>query len=427
MSGLALRKNAIWSIAGSCAQQASNLLLLVAISRLLGTEALGQFSYAIALCSPVIAFSTLGLRNLQVIESSSRFSHFDFRRVQFISSLIAIISITVIALLLGKRGQGLLAITIVSASQAITSQTDTVLASFQKLRRMDIVAQCRAITAIAVLPACFAVAITSTSLPWVLVTMLAVRLASLYAFTTRWLELLDPNTAGRPACWSRVGKLAFSSIPIATMTGVMTLDVSIPSLALDHYIGSTELAYYMVISTICLPIPFVLSSLLQASLPYLGMEPKTRWQIINRMLRYLSLLTIAGIAFVHFAGTMILQFFLGAAYSPIENELTVSFIVGFASVSATIFGYALLAKQLYRLSLIYSVVACLLTAILAAWLIPTWGLMGAVVAPLGGKLILALLAVGTLLRLDSIDRGGASASADDQLPTNASPISSQPS
>lgn len=427
MSGLALRKNAIWSIAGSCAQQVSNLLLLVVISRLLGTDALGQFSYAIALCSPFIAFSTLGLRNLQVIESSTRFSHYDFRRVQFISSLIAISSITLIALVLGKWGQGLLAITIVSASQAITSQTDTVLASFQKLRRMDIVAQCRAFTAVAVLPACVVVAIATTSLPWVLVTMVLVRLAALYAFTTRWLKLLEPSTAGRPASWRRVGKLAFSSIPIATMTGVITFDVSIPSLALDHFLGSTELAYYMVISTICLPVPFVLSSLLQASLPYLGMEPRARWQILNRMIKYLSLLTVAALVFVYFTGTLLLKLFLGEAYAPIETELMVSFMVSFASVSATIFSYALLAKQFYRLCLIYSVLACLLTAVLSAWLIPTSGLMGAVVAPLGGRLLLALLVVGTLLRLDSIEQGPFIASADDQSTPDPPPISSQPS
>ncbi len=406
MSGLALRRNAFWSILGSCAQQVSNLLLLIAISRMLGGESLGKFSYAIAICSPIIALSTLGLRNLQVVESSERFSHYDFRRVQLIASLVAIVAINLTGWIIGKRNEALIAILLVSVSQAVTSQLDTVLACFQKLRRMDIVAQCRTFTAIGVLPVCISVAVLTRSLTSVLSSLVVVRLVSFFVYSGSWLKSLDPTSAGRPASWKRSRELAFSSTHIAAMTGVATLEVAIPSLALDYFQGATVLGHYMVICTIYLPIPFVINSILQASLPYLGSNLRESDSIVSRVITYLFALTLLGIAFVFVAGTPVLKLFLGDSYVPVEKQLALVFVVSFFSVTATVLMHSLIARQMYRLCFIYSTASCSATALIAILLVPAYGLSGAVLAPLVGKIVAIALSLIVRGKLKQFSQDG---------------------
>ncbi len=403
MSTPSLRENAIWSLAGSGALQLSNLLVLLAISRLLGTEALGNFSYAIALCAPIIAFSTLGLRNLQVIESSERYCNDDFRRVQFIASLVAVSTILILANLSGRHGEALLTIFSVALSQAVSSQMDTLFAFFQKVRRMDVAARCRIANAVVVLPTCLVVAYTTRSLVAVVIAMIMVRFLSMYLHVEKWLHALESVERFQQASWERIQRLAFSSIPIAAMTGVVTLDVSIPSLFLDKVAGPTVLGHFMIVSTICLPVSFVLSSILQASLPYLSGDSASRSKIANRLIACVGVLSTSAFLVIYFFGSELLKLFLGQGYVPIERQLMISLGVGFVSLVATILSYSLLAKRAYRVCLLFSALGCVSTFICSYVFVPRWFLTGAILAPLVGKIICIVLASAALQKFNSME------------------------
>lgn len=403
MSEPRLRMNAVWSVIGSGALQLSNLLVLLGIARLLGTESLGNFSYAIAICSPVIAFSTLGLRNLQVIEPSSRFCNDDYRRVQLIASIIAIAIISLIAVFSGRQGQALLAIIAVAVSQAISSQVDTLYAYFQKLRRLDIAARCRVINAVLMLPACLLAAYLARNLVAVVVSMLVVRWLTMRFYVDKCLHALDPDEFSRPAAWKRTRELASASLPVATMNGISTLDLSIPSLVLDSVDGAVVLGQFMVITTICLPVVFVIGNILQACLPYLSGDNSNRKKVVGGLIVSAGTLSTAAFLIVYFFGTALLAVFLGSDHAPIERQLLMSLAVGLVSLVSIILTYTLLARRQYRLCCLLSFLSCAATLIGSWYLIPRWSLSGAVVSPLAGKVLVIILAIFALQCTHSIE------------------------
>ena len=73
---MSLRKNFFWMISGRIGFAVSQWLVVVFIARLSSPEKLGEFTYAIAVTSPVIMFTELNMRAYMVTDAQEKISIF---------------------------------------------------------------------------------------------------------------------------------------------------------------------------------------------------------------------------------------------------------------------------------------------------------------------------------------------------------------
>lgn len=81
----------LWMLAGRIAFSFAQWLIVVVISQMLGAEALGSYSYALAVCGPVFVFSQLNLANYLATDARSEFSVADYVQTRIVTSVIALL------------------------------------------------------------------------------------------------------------------------------------------------------------------------------------------------------------------------------------------------------------------------------------------------------------------------------------------------
>jgi len=387
-----MRANALWAVFGNSAYQASQLLSVLIIARILGTETLGFFSLALAVCTPITSLSTLGLRNLQVVDVENRFDLSDFRRVQLFTSAIGVVFALAAASFIENTEVALIIIAAVYLSQAINSQRDTFLAYFQKSRRMDLVACSRLAGSAFSIAACAMAAAVTADLFATILAIAISRLCVMYWYDRPKCLSLGASVATRniSQITAKCRSIILTSIPLGVANGLLALEVSLPRLFLDSALGTNSLGQLTILTTLAMPIPFVMSSASQAILPYLARSGVETSGLVIRLHLLVALLSTLAVALSWHFGTDLLKLFMGKEYFALEHELALAIISGYFAAAASVSSYAFIARKRFAATLVLN--TCSFTAVLACSyaLIPDMGLTGSLIASMAGRLVVLI-------------------------------------
>ncbi len=140
LSPLSLKVNFAWTFLSNVLVAACQLGLLTLLLREAGDEATGQYIIALAISAPVFMFAGLDLRTLQATDSSGEVRFTEYLSLRLICGGIALAIVPVIAFALGYRANTLAVITVVGLGRFFLLIGDTFNGLMQQSERMDRVA-----------------------------------------------------------------------------------------------------------------------------------------------------------------------------------------------------------------------------------------------------------------------------------------------
>jgi O-antigen/teichoic acid export membrane protein len=393
-----LRSNFSWTLAGNFVYAGCQWGMLVALAKLGDAAMVGQFALGLALTAPVILFSNLQLRNVQVTDARHEYFFGDYLALRLVMTAAAVVVIAGLALLQGSGADTALVILAVGLSKAAEAVSDVFHGYLQKRERMDRIAVSLMLKGVLALAALYVTVRFSHSVLWGSVALAASALVVLLAYdipTAAALRryLLASDSPGDPnrhpadplaPCW-RPGallRLARLALPLGFVMFLISLTTNIPRYYIEHYQGLYELGIFAAIFYTTVAGTQVVSALAESATPrlaryYAAGDSRQFRRLLYRLL-WVAALVGAGAVLVALVGGRLL---LTLLYRPEYAEHVDIFLwvcaaaaVGYVS---TPLGHGMTAARYFFVQVPLFVVVGVVTAGACAWLVPTHGLVGA--------------------------------------------------
>jgi O-antigen/teichoic acid export membrane protein len=377
---LSLRR-AVWVVlVGNAGYAAAQWLLLLALARLGGAVAVGQFGLGLAIATPIVLLTNLSLRAIQATDMRGDFQPGDYLAVRLVTSAIALATIAVVAFL--YAGAALPVILLVGASKVVESYSDFGYGMFQQRERFDLVTRSLLLRGGAGL-AVFAIALhQGAGLAAAVAMLTAVWLGVLFGHD---LTLVRRLAGGAIAPrWDRASarRLLGMALPLGLSAALASLTANIPRYFVEHHLGTAELGVFVAFSSLALAVGTVITAIGQAATPRLA----TAWKDHDRALYRRTVAKVlavgagiggAGVVFAATIGEWAMRAIFGAEFGGHGALLLLVMISAAVTTFASILGYAVTATRAFHLFLVPYAVNAVVVAAASALLVPAHGLVGA--------------------------------------------------
>jgi O-antigen/teichoic acid export membrane protein len=379
-----------WTLAGYVAYMACQWAMLIVVARLGSPEQVGEFAIGLAVSAPVVLFTNLGLRRLQVTDALGGFLFSDYFGLRLLMNGVALAVIAAVAAVSGYGASTVAVILAMGLAKAVEAVSDVVGGVLQRAERMDLIAGSlclRGVLGVAGLSAGMAttgrveVAVLELALGWAAVLVF-------YDLPRASRLLAAEGTAGglRPR-WSlrTLGRLAWLALPLGVVTTLMSLMASIPTIFIEKYRGAAELGVYTALAYSYAASHRIASAMGEAATARLARHhAEGRKAAFLRVLG--GLLALAGsgaslgVVVALVAGRPFLSFFYGPPYGERADLLVGLMLVSLVSDLGIVLDYTMTAMRRLKIQPLIYGGATVVYGSLCAWLIPSRGLGGAVLA-----------------------------------------------
>ncbi len=410
-----LRRGIAWMLAGRIFYAVCMWLLVVAIARLGSTQMLGEYSFAIALTSPIVMLCRMNLRVFIVTDASGQFADADYLATRISTSVLAVLITAGVLLVFGSTWNVVVLVLLVAVYKSVESVSDYYHSLFQRQNRIPPFSVSLILHGLGV---CFAFFVSLVYLQSVI--------AGAGLATIAWLALLVFYDRPRalqseavPETWSmaKVPKVIVACWLLGVVMALVSLRASIPVYFVMSELGPVQLGLYSAAAYFVVAGHLVVTSVMEVTSPRLAQARKAGDSdtLIGLSFKILGVLLSCGaVAIVasHFLGEMILTWVYGAEYASMAGLLTllaISVTVGFA---AQLLGSLLTVARLFSWQVAANVV-CIVVISVACWfLLSRFGAAGAGVAIIAGNLaLLAVNACAIMWNRDHIMNRGAAVTA----------------
>ena len=137
VSGLSLRSNFAWALAGNVVYAICQWGMIVALAKLGSSFMIGQFSLGLAIATPVLMFTNLHLRVVQASDARRLYSFGEYLQLRSVMTLGAIAVIGGIVCFEHYERQTAMVILAVALAKGIESLSDIHYGLFQLNDRLD--------------------------------------------------------------------------------------------------------------------------------------------------------------------------------------------------------------------------------------------------------------------------------------------------
>jgi O-antigen/teichoic acid export membrane protein len=399
LSPLSLKVNFAWTFLGNALVAVCQLLLMALLLREAGDATTGQYIIALAISAPVFMFAGLDLRTLQATDSNGEGRFVEYLSLRLISGVIALALVPAIAIAWGHRADTLAVITGVGLGRFFLLISDTFNGLMQQSERMDRVAHSIVLKGIlstlilgatyiatrSLVAAVFAEAMTRCLVLVFYDFPLGRRLAREQGTDTISLASL------RTVETLRLRKLALRSLPLAFKVMLVSLDTHVTRYFVMGMASLSAVGVFGPIASGAGSASMVgkaLNQSVSAKLGRLAMagEPRPFLQFVRRVQLLYLVLGVAGVGLAMFAGGPLLAIIRPdlLAYQTVLTLVAVSVAL---DLQNGIVDMSLVAAR--RIAPLAP--ACGLsvaTSALGCWLlIPSFGLTGAAMAMIAGRLM----------------------------------------
>lgn len=372
---------------------ASQWATLVLISRMGGPETLGEYTVALAVCSPIIIFARLNMRTVQATDSRDEYAFGDYALARIILTIGGLALIAGYCLFSGHPLGAVLVLLGVALFKSVESLGDIVQGLLQRHERIRPIATAthmRSLTLIVgVMVGLYALDSLSSgiwlvALAWILVFM----------FYERG-QVRKLNISWRSTSWQRSAGLIRKCFPTGLVMLLGSLSVNIPVYVIEHSRGIAQAGYYSAAASFMALGGLVASALSQSVMARLSVEFNNDKKSYKTTLRTMLLISCAlggsAIVLAWLIGKDILALLFGAGYVAHETVLLWIAVSAALSFPATLFGLSLTISRRFNTELLLHLVSVAVVGILAAVFVPSHGLVGGAWALAGGTGVRVLL------------------------------------
>jgi O-antigen/teichoic acid export membrane protein len=402
--------NTAWYLTGNSSTAAAQFLIVLFLGRFGDAAILGQYSLALAICSPVFLFSECKLREVMASDASGRFADREYFVLRIVTAAFVAGCFVCGAILLTEMtGLGETSAA-VGVWKAFDSVADIGYGWFQRRRRMRAIGISMTLrNSLVVVSLIIGLTILEDLTSGILLAAAASGLI-LLAYDFRSIRLnLRTQTSARREPWkswpgaARLATLSRSVIPLGAVSGLTSLRIAVPRYFIGTYLGERALGYFTAAYALPATGTVVVTSIGQALLPQIADAYRKKrddfWHDIIRALIGVAVIASGGVLLAVLFGDDLLQLIYGPEYRKVHYELIgLSAAVGL-TFGCSILGISLTAAGTFRAQVpIYmSVVA--IVAVSCGLLLPLYGLLGAVYAMILSAAAWLVLSVGVLRRV----------------------------
>src|SRR5438067_3206828 len=382
VGGLSLRANVSWTFASNVFYAACQWAMLLVLARLGNPEMIGQFTLALAVATPIISLGNLQLRNIQATDArrQSRFS--DYLSPRLITVVLGLLVIASIVAVSGYQRTLAAVVMVVSVAKAFEAVSDILHGILQQRERMDRIGASVIIKGSLSLVALSGTIYLTDSILWGVISLAVVWGAVLVGYDLpagrsllRAVSLGTRTDALRPQ-WDRrtLARLVWRSIPLGLVSGLLSLNTSIPSYFIAHYLGRYELGIFAAIAYIERAQSIVVNALGASASPRLSklyaMGNISAFRaLLLKMVGAAALMGAGGVLLALTAGREILTLLYGHEYVRYDVFVWFMVAVGIANVGFFL-GWGMTAAGYFRAQLPIFVLITFVTALASVSLIP---------------------------------------------------------
>jgi O-antigen/teichoic acid export membrane protein len=397
-----------WSLSGYAIYMACQWAMLIVVARLGSPEKVGQLALGIALSAPVVLFTNLGLRKVQVTDVDGQFQFGDYLGLRLMMTAIALAIVAGIAAGSRAGSAAASAIFAVGLSKAVEATSDVIYGVLQQGERMDRIALSlflRGTLSVGVLAIGMAfthdvaVGMFGVSAAWMAVLLLHDLPCAKGILAGLGRGSLRPRWSGKT-----LGRLAVLALPLGVVTPLVALLSSVPAVMIERLRGAGELGIYTALAYSYAATNRVASAMGEAASARLAAfyargERRAFARVLGKLLLLAGFVATSGLGMALVAGRPVLRLLYGPAYAERSDILAGFMFAAIAGNLACVLDYSMTAMRRLRIQPFLAAVAVLALTALSERLIPTLGLRGAVlalgaVALLQGTATLAVVALG---------------------------------
>lgn len=401
---MSLRKNFSWMTAGRAIYAASQWLLLITIARLTTPEVLGDFTYALAVTSPIIIFAQLNMRAFMATDAKGEFLFWDYFATRLAAIALALVAISIIAISSNLTSTAALLIVLVGSYKAIEAISDLFYGVLQQHEAMSQIAISVATHGISsVLIMTFFVAAFNNAIfgaIGIVILWLVILLA--YDIPASKIVLLQFGPIGRVRVWEVIK----STFPLGLVLAIMSLRINLTVYFIKAELGTEQVGYYSAIAYFMIAGNLITGSLVQTAAPRLARhyhqgQSSEFHSLLNRLLVIAALIGVAGVAITMAFGSEILWLFYGSEYEHLGEVLVWIMVAAAAGYISQFFGMSLTVARKFRYQLFSNFAGVITVLVLSYYFIPSRGLAGGAIALLGGAVITLLFnAIAAWFKID---------------------------
>ena len=409
---LSLRKNASWAFLGNVVYRASQWGIIVILAKLGTPEMVGVYFLGLAVTAPVISFSSLSLRTVQITDANNQYLFADYLGLRLITAPLAFLIIAAIIGISGYHYKTSLVILLIGIAKTIENISDIFHGLFQQRERMDRIAQSLVIKGPLSLVALFLGVHLMGSILWGVVGMILVWLLILALYDIRiGADILKycPQTrigatsegagsavALRP-CWNlrRLLALAGLSLPLGVALLLASLNGSIPAYFIQYYFGEAELGIFSPMLYLWTAGEAVIGAAIGAGIPrlakYYAAESAAAFRgLLVKLVGAAALMGVIQIGIAVLAGRPLLTILYSPEYAERAGVFGWVMVAGAITLLTVALAGGIKAARYFKARMYLLAVSMVSSAVACSFLVPQYGLYGAAFAMIVAGLVYLL-------------------------------------
>ena len=402
MKSLSLRQNFSWTFAGNIVYAACQWGMLVVMAKLGSPEMVGQFTLGSAVTAPVIMFTNLQLRGVQATDAKRQYLFSDYFGLRLISTGLALLIITSITVKAGYRWDTSLCILLIGLAKSFESISDVIYGLIQQHERMDRIATSLMVKGTLALLLLGLGIYLSGSLFWGVVGLVFADGLRLIYDIRSGASILNPISLVQPRWhWKTLKNLVWLALPLGVVMMLLSLNGNIPRYFIERYLGERELGIFAAISYLMVVGGTVVNALGESASPrlakyYADGNREAFASLLLKLVGIGALLGGVGVLIALVAGKPILTLLYRPEYAQRADLFVWLMLVSGINYVASFLGYGMTAARYFRVQMPLFTLVASTSALVCFWLIPSWGLQGAVMALIIAALVSAMFSLGVI-------------------------------
>jgi O-antigen/teichoic acid export membrane protein len=391
-----LRTNFKWTFAGSFIYALCQWGMLSVLAKAGSASIVGQFALGLAISAPVFMFANLQLRAVQAtdVRREYRFADYFTLRILTTTAGFGAIACLVLALPLDKTTRGV--VLLVALAKSVECISDVIAGLLQMHERLDQVASSFMIRGPLSILAFGVIFLSTHSLIDCVGAICLARLTVVLGYDVRRAkEALLPDERWFRWDWRASRRLFLLSLPLGLVMMLISLDANIPRYLLERFSGSRELGIFASLAYLLVAVSMIVSALGQSATVRLSsMFAECDFAGFKRLMVKLGAIGIAimvlGLAVADLWGRILLTLLYRPEYGEHTGLLLILMAAAGAGAVGSFIGYGLTAARCFRSQVPLIATSTLISAGVAALLVPRYGSIGAALGVLASAFTFAL-------------------------------------
>jgi O-antigen/teichoic acid export membrane protein len=377
---LSLRRNFSWTFAGNLIYAGCQWGMLVVLAKLGTPEMVGRFTLGLAVTAPIILFSNLNLRAVQVTDAKQQYSFGDYLALRLITTVLAVVVISGLVFVGSYNTETALIILLIGLAKSTESISDIFYGLLQQHERMDRVAKSMILKGLLSLIALGIGVHLTGSVVWGTVALVATWVFILLSYDLNSTKLIARITQSQiDSSWpsekpsenksekksfelslrwdfATLVKLSGVGLPLGAVMMLISLNSNIPRYFIEQSLGQKELGIFAAIAYLQLAGTTVVLALGQSASPRLAKYYALGESILfrNLLLKLVAIGFVIGVSSVLFAlvaGKQILTFLYQAEYAKHTGLFVWLMVAAGIGYIASFLGFGMTAAQYYKTQL----------------------------------------------------------------------------